>query len=55
MIERTRIKKLGQAYDFLSDCGEDELTEKLGDIMEERGYKVAVSKDKYVFKKWEKK
>ena len=50
MEKTTRIKKLGQAYDLLSDCGEVYLKTQLEEMMLKDGYKVVVSRDKYTFK-----
>jgi hypothetical protein len=50
MENKTRIKKLGQAYDLLSDCGEVYLKSQLEEMMIKEGYKVVVSRDKYKFK-----
>jgi hypothetical protein len=50
MDKKTRIKKLGQAYDLLSDCGEVYLKTQLEEMMLKEGYKVVVSRDKYKFK-----
>ena len=50
METETRIKKLGQAYDLLSDCGEVYIKSQLEEIMNKEGYKVVVSRNKYKFK-----
>ena len=50
MNEQTKIKKLSQAYDLLSDCNEYYLKDKLEEIMNKRGFEVVVNRDKYKFK-----
>lgn len=50
MLEQTKINKLSQAYDLLSDCNEVYLKTELEGIMKARGFKVVVSRNKYKFK-----
>ena len=50
MLEQTKVKKLSQAYDLLSDCEEVYLKTELEGIMKNRGYEVVVSRNKYKFK-----
>ena len=50
MGELTRIKKISEAYNLLSDLSEYELCNIIEKKMKKEGYKVCVVRDKYKFK-----